>query len=120
MSVRAIRGASTVENNDKNEILAETKRLLKTIVTENNINTNEIISVFFSLTSDLNACYPAAAAREMGWADIALMCTKEIDVPGSLRKCIRVLMHINSDKSNNDIKHIYLKGAKGLRPDLCK
>jgi len=118
MSVRAIRGATTVENNCYDEIINETKELLVKIVEENAIDKEDIISIIFSVTKDLDAAFPAVAARELGWTSIALMCTNEIDVPGSLKKCIRVLMHINTEKRNEDLRHIYLKGAKVLRPDL--
>ncbi|NLC67897.1 MAG: chorismate mutase [Clostridiaceae bacterium] len=118
MPVRAIRGAITIDNNTADEILGETKNLLKRIVEVNNIGKNDIISVIFTATRDVNAIYPAVAAREMGWTDIALMCTNEMEVPGSLRMCIRVLMHVNTDIPNDKIKHVYLKGAKVLRPDL--
>jgi len=120
MPVRAIRGATTVEKNSVEDIMHETKKLLMEIVQANNINKDDIISVIFSATKDINAAFPATAAREMGWTDIPLMCTNEMDVPGSLEKCIRVMMHINTDKSNSQLKHIYLKEARKLRPDLVK
>ncbi|HHW49719.1 MAG TPA: chorismate mutase [Clostridiaceae bacterium] len=120
MPVRAIRGATTVESNSHDEIINETKELLLKIVEENNIVQEDIISIIFSVTRDLDAAFPAVAARQLGWTSIALMCTNEIDVPGSIKKCIRVLMHINTEKRNSDIRHIYLKGAKVLRPDLAK
>lgn len=118
--VRAVRGAVTVENNAAYEIIKETKQLLIEIVERNNISEDDIISVIFSVTKDLDAAFPAAAARQLGWNDIPLMCTNEISVPGSLEKCIRVLMHINSCKNRNEIRHVYLKGAKALRPDLAE
>jgi chorismate mutase len=118
MPVRAIRGAITVENNCRDEIINETKELLVKIVEENSVDQEDIISIIFSVTKDLDAAFPAVAARQLGWTSIALMCTNEIDVPGSIIRCIRVLMHINTEKRNSDIKHIYLKGAKVLRPDL--
>lgn len=120
MPVRAIRGATTVEKNSVEDIMHETKKLLMEIVQANNINKDDIISVIFSATKDINAAFPATAAREMGWTDIPLMCTNEMDVPGSLEKCIRVMMHINTDKLNSQLKHIYLKEARKLRPDLVK
>jgi chorismate mutase len=118
MPVRAIRGAITVKSNTKKEIIKETKTLLKKIAEENSLDSKDIISIFFSVTNDLDAAFPAVAAREIGWTDIALMCTNEINVPGSLGMCIRVMMHINTDKSNNEIRHIYLNEASVLRPDL--
>lgn len=116
--VRAIRGATTVAANDEGEMLDTTCELLKVMTEQNGIVKEDIISVIFSVTTDLNAAFPAVAARRLGWTDIALMCTYEIDVPGSLQKCIRVLMHINTEKSNNELKYIYLKDARKLRPDL--
>lgn len=116
--VRAIRGATTVENNNMNEIIDETKLLLIKIVEENKLVEDDIISIIFSVTKELDAAFPAVGARQLGWTNAALMCTNEINVPGSLEKCIRVLFHINTTKSNNEIKHVYLKGAKVLRPDL--
>jgi len=118
MSVRAIRGATTVEDNDKSQIISETKSLLSDIIIKNNIAKEDVISAIFTLTKDLNATFPAIAARELGWTEISLMCTSEIDVPGSLRNCIRVLLHINTDKSNSEIRHVYLKDAKVLRTDI--
>lgn len=116
--VRAVRGATTVENNVANEIINETKVLLSKIAEVNELNEEDIISIFFSVTKELDAEFPAVGARQLGWTDIALMCTNEINVQGSLEKCIRVLMHINTKKSNSEIKNVYLKGAKILRPDL--
>jgi chorismate mutase len=118
--VRAVRGATTVESNNADEIIKETGELLKKIIEENSIKTDDIISAFFSVTRDLDAVFPAVAARQLGWTNIALMCTNEIDVPGSLEKCIRVLIHFNTDKKNEEMKYIYLKQAKSLRPDLAK
>lgn len=118
MSVRAVRGATTVENNIADEILKETKELLKSMIDANSVEGEDIISIIFSVTKELDSVFPAVAARQLGFTDIALMCTNEINVRGSLEKCIRILMHVNSDKGNSDIKHIYLKGARILRPDL--
>lgn len=118
--VRALRGAITVEANDSEQIIAETGTLLRKIVEENNLDIEDIISVIFSMTDDLDAAFPAVAARQLGWNSAALMCTREINVPGSLKMCIRVMMHINSEKKNNELRHIFLKEAVKLRPDLSK
>lgn len=120
MKVRGIRGATTVENNDSQEILSATKRLLKEMIKANNIKEENIASVFFSMTSDLDQEFPAVAARLLGWKDAALFCTKELEIEEALAKCIRVLIHYNSDKSLAEINHIYLKKAKNLRPDLVE
>ncbi|MHB8063463.1 MAG: chorismate mutase [Ruminiclostridium sp.] len=118
MFVRAIRGAITVSKNTKESILEGTRELLVEMIKRNNLDDLDIISIIFSVTSDLNATFPAIAARELGLTDISLMCTKEIDVPGSLSSCVRVLIHFNTDKKNNEITHIYLNGATVLRPDI--
>jgi chorismate mutase len=116
--LRGIRGAITVSGNTKAAILASTTKLLKQIMKANRLDVPDIASVFFSATADINADFPANAARKLGWAATPLICMKEIDVPGSLKKCIRVLMHINSSLPQSKMKHIYLGGAKVLRPDI--
>ncbi len=118
MAVRGIRGATTAEANTKEEILLRTRELLDSIITRNRLEIAEIASVIFSVTSDLDAAYPAAAAREMGWKLIPLFCTMEMAVPGSLARCIRVLVHVNTEKRQDEMSHVYLYGAKKLRPDL--
>ncbi|PYG87576.1 chorismate mutase [Ruminiclostridium sufflavum DSM 19573] len=118
MPVRSIRGAITVAENTKKSILEGTHELLVEIIKRNGLDSEDIISVIFSVTHDLNAAFPAVAAREIGWKDISLMCTNEINVPDSLKSCIRVLIHFNTEKANNEINHVYLKGAKILRPDI--
>jgi chorismate mutase len=120
MPVRAIRGATTVENNSESDIINGTYTLLKEILLRNSLEQDDIISVIFSATRDLDAAFPAVAARKLGWTNTALMCTNEIYVPGSLEKCIRVLIHINTAKGIEEIRHVYLNGAKVLRPDLDK
>lgn len=118
MSVRAIRGAITVSENTKEAILEGTGELLAEIIKRNDLKNEDIISAIFTVTGELNAAFPAVAARGLGWNDISLMCTNEIDVPGSLKNCIRILIHFNTHKRNSEINHVYLKGAAVLRPDL--
>ena len=112
---RGIRGATTVENNSAEEIISATRELLNKIVTDNSIDTRDIAAVFFSATPDLNSAFPAKAAREIGWLDVPLFCQVEIDVPGSLGKCIRIMMLVNSTLEPEEIKHIYLKETINLR-----
>ena len=119
MLVRGIRGATTVEANTREAILAAATELLGEIVSANNVDRDHVASVIFSTTPDLNAEFPAVAAREMGWTDIALMCGHEMNVPGSLPRCLRILVHVNTDLGVNEIKHVYLHGARALRPDLA-
>lgn len=116
--VRAIRGATTVENNTAEEILNETKLLLLKLIEENNLVNDDLISAIFTVTRDLDVEFPAVAARQIGWKHIALMCTNEMEVQGSLKKCIRVLVNFNTNKKNEDLKYVYLNKARKLRPDL--
>lgn len=118
--VRGIRGATTVERDAAEEIVAATKRLLGEMVERNGIELDDIASVLFSLTRDLHAGFPALAAREMGWVHVPMLHFAEIDVPGALGRCIRVLMHVNTARALDDIEHVYLEKAAALRPDLTK
>ncbi len=116
--IRGIRGAIIVKKNSPKEILDATGRLLEEIVKSNDVSIEDIASVIFTVTHDLNAVFPAEAARKIGWKHVPLLCAKEIDVPKSLKKCVRVLMLVNSAKRQQDVKHIYLEGAKVLREDF--
>jgi chorismate mutase len=120
MACRGIRGAITVNKNDAESIKMASIRLLKEMIEENNIIENDIVSIFFSVTEDLNATFPAKAAREMGLNHTPLLCFHEIRVPDGLEKCIRILMHVNSNLSIQDIRHSYLEKAASLRPDIAK
>ncbi|AEG61172.1 chorismate mutase [Desulforamulus ruminis] len=116
--VRGIRGAITVERNESQQILEATQELLEKIVQENHLDTEDICSAFFTVTQDLDTEFPAKAARALGWTSVPLMCTSEVNVAGALPKCIRVLIHINTGRSQSEIKHVYLGRAVQLRPDL--
>jgi len=118
MALRGIRGAITVKKNSKKEILSATEKLLKKMISLNKIKTNDVASVIFSVTRDLNAEFPAFAARKLGWLYTPLLCMNEIPVRGSLSKCIRILIHVNTGKKQGKMKHVYLGKAKKLRPDL--
>lgn len=121
MRVLAIRGATTVSSNKKEDILNETATLINKIIINNNLESDDIISMCFTMTKDLDAVYPAVAVREnLGLVDIPLLNFEEKYIVGSLKKCIRVIMYINSDKNKSDVKHIYLNKAEILRPDLSK
>ncbi|HBV96921.1 MAG: chorismate mutase [Peptococcaceae bacterium BICA1-7] len=116
---RGLRGAITVDNNNSAEILEATRELLSQLVSENSIDTEDIAAAFFTVTADLDAEFPATAAREfMGWNHVPMLCGNEIPVPGRLGKCIRVMVIVNTDKTQKELKHIYLKGATVLRKDL--
>ena len=120
MLVRGIRGAITADSNIKEEIIEKTKELLIALKKENDFKIEDITSIFFSVTSDLNVAFPAQAARELGWNRVPLFDMQEIEVPGSLPKCIRILIQINCRKSQTEIKHCYLREAETLRKDLVK
>ena len=118
-AVRGVRGASTVPENSRDAIMDATEELLDEMVSANDINSEDIAAVYFTLTSDLNAEFPAVAARErLGWRLVPLINSIEIDRPGSMPKCVRILMYLNTDKSQEEIKHIYLRDAVVLRADI--
>lgn len=117
--IRGVRGAITVNQNDEGEIVAAAEKLLREAISANNIIPNDVASIFMSATEDVDAAFPAKALRNIdGWTYVPVMCMKELAVPGSLRKCIRVMIHVNTETPQEDINHIYLEGAAGLRPDL--
>jgi len=115
---RGIRGATTAQKNEATEILEATRRLLLEMAAANGVQSGDVAAVFFTTTPDLNAEFPAAAARSLGWQKVPLLCSTEIDVPGRLRSCVRVLMLVNTVLPQAQIRHIYLEGAARLRPDL--
>lgn len=116
--LRGIRGATTVAGNDAESILAGTEELLREIVRRNEIELDWIASALFTLTPDLTAVFPAAAARRLGWTLVPLLNFTEIGVPGGLPRCIRVLIHVNTERTQGEIVHVYLHAARALRPDL--
>lgn len=121
MAVRGIRGAITVASNTVEEIVEATKLLIQEIVEKNELNPEDIASALFTTTEDLNAAFPARAARDFeGWEYVPLMCAQEIPVPGSLPLCVRVMLHVNTEKSAKEIHHVFLRDAVKLRPDLAK
>ncbi len=117
---RGIRGATTVDENTAEAILTATRELLERIVTANGVRQQDVGAVLFSVTPDLDAAYPAVAARQMGWTRTPLMCLQEMAVPGSLSRCIRVLVQWNTERSPDEIHHVYLRRARQLRPDLVQ
>ncbi|MDE3112916.1 MAG: chorismate mutase [Chloroflexota bacterium] len=115
-AVRGVRGATTVAANDREEIVSATKDLLQRIVALNAMASEDVASVWFTATPDLDAEFPAAAAREIGWTDVPLICSREIPVPGALGRCIRVLIHWNTGRSQREVRHVFLREARSLRP----
>lgn len=118
MTVRAIRGAITVPSNDRGAILEATGELLGALMDANKLTPEDLISAVFTMTADLDAVFPAEAARDIGWNQVPLLCTREIDVPGSLPRCIRVMVHTETSATRDRIQHVYLRDATRLRPDL--
>lgn len=118
MACRGIRGATTAEENTSEAILRATRELLALLIRANNIWPADVASAIFTTTPDLDAEFPALAARQLGWLHVALMCGHEVAVPGSLKRCVRVLIHWNTEKTADEIVHVYIKGAAKLRPDL--
>ncbi len=119
MYCRGVRGATTVELDSRDEILASTRQLLALMIRLNGIEPQDVGSAIFTTTEDINAEFPALAARQLGWLEVPLLCTHELNVPGSLPKCIRILLNWNTPKTQHEITHVYIKDAVKLRPDLC-
>ena len=120
MMCRGVRGATTVDANEREAILAGTRQMLALLIRRNGIEPNDVCSMIFTVTKDLDAEFPALAARQLGWLGIPLLCGYEISVAGSLQLCVRVLIHWNTTKSAAEIQHVYMRDAVRLRPDLCK
>lgn len=117
--IRGVRGAITVAENNEEQIIQNTERLLREMIRKNDIDPDQVASVFISATNDLNACFPAKALRKIdGWTYVPVTCMQEMAVEGSLEKCVRVMMHINTTRSQKEIRHVYMEKAKNLRPDL--
>lgn len=116
---RGVRGATTSDSNCHDDILQATTQLLALMIRRNGIESEDVASVIFTTTPDLDAAFPAVAARQLGWLHVPLLCMHEINVPDSLPMCVRVLIHWNTATPQSDIEHIYVKDATSLRPDLC-
>jgi chorismate mutase len=120
MRCRGVRGATTADANSREDILRATRQLLALMIRQNGIQADDVASALFTTSPDLNAEFPALAARQLGWLHVPMMCGHEMSVPGSLPRCVRVLLNWNTDKSQQEIKHVYIKDAVQLRPDLSK
>lgn len=116
--MRGVRGAITVEENNAEQICNATQKLLKEMLEQNSLSTDDIISAIFTVTPDLDAAFPASSARKLGWDRVPMICSNEISVPGALPRCIRVLLHVETPLSQKEIRHIYLREAVKLRKDL--
>src|SRR5687768_12253573 len=116
--VRALRGAITLENDARDEVIERTARLIEAMLERNQVSKSDLISIVFTATGDIKSEFPAAAARALGISDIPLLCARELDVEGAVGRCIRVLMHLYTEKEPAALRHVYLEGAVPLRTDL--
>ena len=114
---RGVRGATTIHIDTPEEVLKATRELLALLIRLNEIDPADVASVIFTTTPDVTSAFPAMAARQLGWLDVPLLCTHEMSVPGSLQKCIRILLYWNTDKRQSEVQHAYLRDARSLRPD---
>ena len=120
MPCRGVRGATTAKADTAGAILSATREMLTRLIEANDLRLEEVTSAIFTVTPDLTAAFPAQAARELGWTNVALLDAQEISVPGSLARCIRVLIHWNTDRPQSEVVHVYLRDAVVLRPDRAK
>lgn len=117
-AVRALRGATTIDVDEKGHLFERVIRLLEVLFERNGIKHDDVVSVIFTATDDVHSAFPAEAARKFGLGDVPLLCARELDVDGGTPRCIRVLMHLTTDRNAKELRHVYLEGARGLRDDL--
>lgn len=117
-SLVALRGATTLDVDDEPHMVERVTALLTEMMERNVVGHDDLVSVFFTATDDVHCGFPALAARRMGLGDVPLMCARELDVDGGTPRCVRVMMHLNSERSRAEMRHVYLEGARGLRDDL--
>lgn len=120
MTVRAIRGATQLDLDERSHLFERTAELVREVLRANELSVDDLVSIIFTCTPDLRSDFPAAAAREMGMGDVPLMCAVEIDVPGALPRVVRLMAHANLDRPRSDVQHVYLHGATVLRRDLAQ
>jgi chorismate mutase len=118
LTVRGLRGATTVDEDTVSQVTDRSQELMRELMASNSLVEEDIISVLFTATADVTSAFPATAIREIGFGAVPLLCAAEIAVPGSVPRCIRVLLHVHTTRSRDEIKHVYLHGAQGLRDDL--
>ena len=116
--VRALRGAITIDNDTREQVIERTARLIQTMMERNDVEKNDLISIIFTATDDIASEFPAAAARQIGISDVPLLCARELDVLDAVGLCVRVMMHLYTDKEPSALRHVYLEGAVPLRTDL--
>ncbi len=120
MAVRAIRGAIQLDVDDREHLLASTRELVEAVLRANDLSTDQLISILFTVTADLRSEFPAVAARELGMGDVPLLCTTEIDVPGALPRVVRLMAHAEMEVPRSKVQHVYLRGAVALRRDIAQ
>jgi len=118
VAVRALRGATTLDEDTPEHMHKRVQELLREMLARNDVAHDDLISIVFTATGDIRSMFPAAAARAIGLGDVPLLCARELDVDGGTPMCIRVLMHITTERSRGELRHVYLEGARGLRDDL--
>lgn len=117
-AVRALRGATTVDADTVEQVNERVQALVAAMLDRNGVSKDDLVSVIFTATDDIRSAFPAAAARAVGMGDVPLLCARELDIEGGTPLCIRVLMHLTTDRSRSELHHVYLEGARGLRDDL--
>jgi chorismate mutase len=120
MAVRAIRGATQVDADERDQVLAATRELVSAVMARNALDHDDVISILFTATPDVVSEFPALAARELGFGDVPLMCATEMNVPHALPRVLRLMAHVDTDKGRDDIQHVYLRGAAALRQDIAQ
>lgn len=120
MAVRAIRGATQLDADERDHLLASVDELISALLEQNSLSHDDLISMLFTATPDLHSEFPALAARQLGIGDVPLLCTQELDVAGAMPRVIRVMVHAETDLSKTDVRHVYLRGAAALRRDLAQ
>jgi chorismate mutase len=120
VAVRAIRGAIQLDADERDHLLASTRELVEAVMSANALSSEQLISIVFTVTSDLRSEFPAVAARELGMGDVPLLCTTEIDVPGSLPRVVRLMAHADMEVPRSQVQHVYLRGAVALRRDIAQ
>ena len=115
---RALRGATTVDEDTEEQVTERVVTLLQTLFERNDVHHDDLVSIIFTATDDIHSCFPATAARTVGLGDVPLICARELDIVGSMPRCIRVLVHLTTERSRAELRHVYLERAAGLRDDL--
>ncbi len=118
VAVRALRGATTVDVDTEEQVGERTRTLVTAMLERNEVSKDQLISILFTATDDIHSIFPATAARQLGLGDVPLICARELDIVGAMPRCIRVMVHLETDRSRDQLHHVYLEGARGLRDDL--